>query len=717
MEEVRQRIKDGYEISWVGAEDDSDIEVRMRSIDDEVTVHVDLRSLPLPSEKNVLNRVEATKKLKKPMGAVWQRIGWLRNLRVASIYGINVSSRAEIGPGIAPMKELRGCTMGYDIEVSQEYTRNGSFPPYQSPITSIALWCDCGYCEAWTTIPHKKIEKLVYCVTSKSLVRRSINAIAEHKPKWLVGYNCYQFDNCALRYHCPNDMKYMFKLIFSGSRARPSFTFYLDVRGVNNVDLYARLDKSMRGTYRNLSLDTVAKFHKLGGKLTMPKEENGSYVYNLVKYNISDSRLTSQLWYETGACNQVLGLCSVSCSPVIDCVRHVTGTMASCSISSYCILNDKLMDWSSCELELGFEGGLVLEPERGLVKDVTVCDFSSMYPTIMKNMGLSPENIVIQVEEMDGTPDRITDWKDGVTIVSIKGSLIGFDSKEPNITRDILTANMSMRKIHKKSDPNYADSLKAFSNSMFGAYGYPKSPLYSPRVAATITLAGRTALSIAYGVFTGLGLRVVYGDTDSCFLAPGRKTCTNFGGSTDNHITSALEIFHHVLSYTPFNGLLMEREKPMDAVILVDKKHYAYTDGKGSIKTKGLSHTRKDRLGICRDVTGRVASIILNSKNVDIARAMLELTVNACFDMISTGTLDAYSASKEVRYEGTACYSYTSRRGEIVYIPVAHSDSVTAIDYDIEKILNTVERDIDRICVPSGVGCVADMLRYSNLLF
>ena len=35
--------------------------------------------------------------------------------------------------------------------------------------------------------------------------------------------------------------------------------------------------------------------------------------------------------------------------------------------------------------------------------------------------------------------------------------------------------------------------------------------------------------------------------------------------------------------------------------------------------------------------------------------------------------------------------------------------------YNIGSVLDSLEKDINRICVPSGVGCVADILRDSNL--
>jgi DNA polymerase elongation subunit (family B) len=713
--ELRALIESDFEILWVGSRDDSEALVRISNGQEDRIIKVLLKDLPKPSTKNAVKHMEATSKPLSFVDVTWHKSGWLKALRVASIYGINLSSRCKPGLGTLPTPCKSGCTMGYDIETSQHLTRYGSFPPPYSRITSIAIWCTCGYCKAWTTIRHDKMKDLVYCPSSKRLVRLSLMDIQAHMPKWLVGYNCYQFDNCSLKYHCPSDIVHVFKPINSGSKASSSFSFYLDLIGINNVDLYSYLDKCLRSQYSNLSLDSVAKHHSLSGKLQMPHEEDSESVYRLIRYNIVDSKLTAILWHETDVCRQVTELCVASCAPLLDCVRYVTGTMASCAVSSYCISNNMLMDWSQCNLRIGYEGGTVLEPQRSLVKHVTVCDFSSMYPTIMRDIGISPENVNVLGHCSIEHDDKILWWNERCTLVCIKGKIVKYDNNTDCMTRNILTNLMDLRKIYKKSNPPYSTALKVLANSLYGALGYANSPLHSPRAAATVTVAGRSALALAYKVFIGLGLNVVYGDTDSCFLAAGPKTDTWFSGSVEKHIDTALKIFHRIVSFTPFPSMNMEKEDEYRSVLLVDKKHYAYADSNGVIKTKGLSQTRKDRLGICRDLTGIIARVLLQSEDIDMTRQYVVNLVNNCYGMVSSGQLDMYSVSKEVRYEGVSCYNFTDDNEEEVYIPVTHADKYADIRYSTAKVLKIIEADINRLCIPAKIGCVSNMLLDGDL--
>ena len=710
LNSIQHLIDSGYEILWTGSRDETEIIVRLSNNDEDTLMKISLDELPRPNKRNAVKHMEATSKPLSFVDVTWHKSGWLKALRIASIYGINISSKCKPGLGILPTPSKNGCTMGYDIETSQHLTRKGSFPPPYSKITSIAIWCSCGYCRAWTTIKHDKIKDLVYCPSSKRLVRLSLMDIQAHMPKWLVGYNCYQFDNCSLKYHCPKDLVHVFKPINSGSKAASSFSFYIDLLGINNVDLYAYLDKCLRGQYSNLSLDSVAKHHLLSGKLQMPHEEDSQSVYELIRYNITDSKLTAILWHETDVCRQVTELCVASCAPLIDCVRYVTGTMASCAVSSYCISNNMMMDWSQCNLRIGYEGGTVLEPQRSLVKHVTVCDFSSMYPTIMRDIGISPENVNIVGHCSGIHDDKILWWNENYTLVCIKGKIVKYNTNADCMTRNVLTNVMNLRKVYKKSNPPYSTALKVLANSLYGALGYANSPLHSPRAAATVTVSGRSALALAYRVFVGLGLNVVYGDTDSCFLSKGSKTDIWFSGSVENHIDTALKIFHRVVSFTPFPSMTMEREKEYKSILLVDKKHYAYADSDGAIKTKGLSQTRKDRIGICRDITGLIAKVLLESEDIEETRQFIVKLVNSCYTIINSGQLDMYSVSKEVRYEGVSCYNFTSPEGVEIYIPVTHADKFTNIQYNISKILKIIETDINRLCIPADIGSVSNML-------
>jgi DNA polymerase elongation subunit (family B) len=301
-------------------------------------------------------------------------------------------------------------------------------------------------------------------------------------PLWLVGYNCYQFDNCALEYHAPRTSKRIFRAINSGAKSVSRHAFYIDLLGINNVDLYSYLDKCLRRKYTALSLGAVAQYHGIGGKTQMPTSEDESTLYKLIDYNINDSRLTSVLWHRTDANKQILGLCVASCAPIIDCVRYVTGTMASCAVSSYCISNSMLMDWSECNLRIGYEGGTVLEPIRSLFRHVTVCDFSAMYPTIIKDIGISPENIYVLADCSKTHRDKILWWNDRCTLACIKGKVIKYITSADCMTRNVLRVITKLRNEYKRSNVSYSTALKVLANSLYGALGFASSLYIVPDV-------------------------------------------------------------------------------------------------------------------------------------------------------------------------------------------------------------------------------------------
>ena len=713
--ELQHCVDSGACIVWVGSLSDTEIAIRLYKDGITKLVKFNTNTLPVPKNPSVVRHNEATSKPLSFIGITWQRRGWLRSLRVASIYGINIGSRCIPGIGTIPIEIPQICTMGYDIETSQSLVKQGGFPPPYSRITSIALWCTCGYCKAWTTIKHKKIKNLIYCSSSSELVLLSIQAILSHMPLWLVGYNCYQFDNCSLLYHAPESMINIFRPINSGAKSVSRHAFYIDLPGINNVDLYSYLDKSLRRRYTALSLGVVAKFHNIGGKTQMPTTDSEDTLYRLIDYNINDSKLTALLWHETGACNRILKSCVVSCAPMIDCVRMITGTMVSCYASSYLISKGMLMDWSECNLRIGYEGGTVLEPIKSVFRNVIVCDFSAMYPTIIQDIGISPENIFILKECSKIHEDKIIWWNDSCVLACIKGKVIKFNRKTDCLSRQILANTTQLRRKYKSIDPLFADELKRINNSFYGAFGFASSPLHSPRCAASVTVAGRTALALSSLVFKGLGLNVVYGDTDSCFLAAGKTTGTYFKGNISTHVDVALSIFHNILQYTPFPSMKMEEEIVYKSILLIDKKHYTYADSKSNIHTKGLSSTRKDRLGVCRDMTSLVAKQILLLDDIEKSRRVISQALNLCYSSISSRTLDMYSISKEVRFEGNSCYKFTNALGEDIYIPVSRADKTRYIDYDPIKVFKALDKDMNRLCLPAGLGSVQSMLMDGNL--
>lgn len=150
-------------------------------------ITMDLLTLPDTIEYEKILRMEATACPGVLVGPIWQPMGWLKNLRLASIYGLNLGSTSRCSPGLdsVPDDFDYGCTMGYDIETSQKLAGYGSIIPLNSKIISIALWCSCGLKHSWTTTRVASSETVTFCSTLKILVSRSMSFIDYHGPNWL----------------------------------------------------------------------------------------------------------------------------------------------------------------------------------------------------------------------------------------------------------------------------------------------------------------------------------------------------------------------------------------------------------------------------------------------------------------------------------------------------------------------------------------------------
>jgi len=79
------------------------------------------------------------------------------------------------------------------------------------------------------------------------------------------------------------------------------------------------------------------------------------------------------------------------------------------------------------------------------------------------------------------------------------------------------------------------------------------SRIYSPDCSAAVTTGGRWCLALAESILKKYGYGVVFGDTDSCFVAPTNKVKCK--------LVHVMTILSTIFLYTPFPGLSMEIEK------------------------------------------------------------------------------------------------------------------------------------------------------------
>jgi len=85
-------------------------------------------------------------------------------------------------------------------------------------------------------------------------------------------------------------------------------------------------------------------------------------------------------------------------------------------------------------------------------------------------------------------------------------------------TSDVLDFLVKERAAMRSHQPLYDMILKVLANNIYGAIGYVNSHLYSPACATSMTAVERWLSLIAKLIFVVCGLKIVAGDTDSCFV-------------------------------------------------------------------------------------------------------------------------------------------------------------------------------------------------------
>lgn len=154
-------------------------------------------------------------------------------------------------------------------------------------------------------------------------------------------------------------------------------------------------------------------------------------------------------------------------------------------------------------------GGQVLEPAPGLYELVWVFDFRSLYPSIIRTFNIDPLGFSGTLRAGQPAPER--------AIVTPDGACFG---RDPAILPQLLDELMPQREAAKRrGDQVAAQAIKILMNSFYGVLGTPACRFHNPAIANAITGLGRHLLSWTKQWFEARGYRVLYGDTDSLFVA------------------------------------------------------------------------------------------------------------------------------------------------------------------------------------------------------
>lgn len=280
-----------------------------------------------------------------------------------------------------------------------------------------------------------------------------------------------------------------------------------------------------------------------------------------------------------------------------------------------------------------FKGAIVIEPVPGVHFNTCVLDFASLYPTIMKQHNISYETVDCPHEECRlATDNRVPETEHWVCKKhrGMISQTIGFfrDTRVRWFKR--LSKDKSLDERTRGWYTVVEKALKVFVNASYGVTGAQHFELFCMPAAESVTAFGRHAILQTKKKAESMGVRVLYGDTDSVFLDNPSKE------QQEELVRWSQEVL----------GIDLEVEKTFKYVALSDrKKNYIGVYKSGHVEVKGLSGKKRNTPDFVQEAFRKMLDVLSKVDNVEgfeAAKEEIREIVNHVLDRLE-GKTEPYS--------------------------------------------------------------------------
>ena len=324
------------------------------------------------------------------------------------------------------------------------------------------------------------------------------------------------------------------------------------------------------------------------------------------------------------------------------------------------------------EEKKGFEntdirGGYVMTPITGLYNNVRVCDFKSLYPSIIVGFNIGRDSLnndlsdagyvamcdFLQARQkgerkIEDTP--FEEWWD-----FLKAEKKRLDPNDENIQaanntyfrRDkvsfigALVQNFLNKRAEwkaqakgmPKDSPEYVSiqqsqgMVKEMANSMYGITGDKSSRYFDKHVAEAITLTGQFMNRVSTYFAKQRGFQTIYGDTDSIFIPVEKdedmdKLIKDVNADLADYLVNDVKVHTNIVE--------LQYEKTFGKLIMLDKKRYTgkmvMYDGnvENKLFTRGLENVKNNTIPMARRAMVDIIEQIVND-NVSRENAIIWL--------------------------------------------------------------------------------------------
>jgi DNA polymerase, archaea type len=516
--------------------------------------------------------------------------------------------------------------LGFDIET---YAKTKEINSHNNPIISIATVAFNSH-----TNTH---QKYVFTHTIKSKLKETIIAesekdmllkVAEHiktlKPHIIVGYNSDAFDFSYIHDRCEHhkivfDCGYDAPLKFKSGQTPVAFT-----PGFCHIDLltYVRMHLRTQLETNSYSLNNVAK-ELLGNqkdevdisKLHIAWDtQNTEKLDTYFKYNIQDAQLCVELFIKLQ--ENILEFGRMIYAPIQEITRMSYSQLVENYLMGHVNDYNTLIPPKPTNEEVQERllspkniGAFVFKPTPGFYEHIIVCDYRSLYPSIIASLNI--DRGVMSKTPIPNT-EPVPEYPTPLYFDKNKESFI------PKLTEQIIIRRDEIKNGLKTAEKEDIPLLKAriynlkiLANSLYGYLSFARARWYCSECGGATTAYARYFIKQTINAATKEGFTVIYSDTDSIFLELKKKTT--------EQALAFVKTFN-----TKLPGIMeLQFEDEFETGIFVSakgkeggaKKRYALYDAdKDHFKIAGLEYVRTDWSPLARHTQYKVLELLLKEQ-------------------------------------------------------------------------------------------------------
>lgn len=445
-------------------------------------------------------------------------------------------------------------------------------------------------------------------------------------PDIIVGWNVIDFDLSVLDARC-RELGVDFFIGRADMRCaiRSDRTFW----GASRASVPGRVVLDgvalMRGAFIRLEdyrLETAArsilgegKVVAGSGRAAWIREAYENDPAGFIEYNRTDARLAYAIVEKLGLIPLAVRRSLLTGMPL----DRVGASIASFDFLYLHELHKRGMVAPSVDAEAETEpttGGYVLDAEPGLYRNILVFDYRSLYPSLILTFHLDPLSYL-----PDPPPGEET----------IRAPNGAHFRREGGILPGLLEHFFPEREAAKsRGDAVGSTAYKILMNSFYGVLGTPRCRFHSPPTANAITRFGQEILFWTKRFMEEQGYAVLYGDTDSLFVASGVEDAQEAARRGRKLVMAANRaLYDHLQStYRVESRLLLQFERLYERFFLPglrhsregSKKRYAGLVRKGDreeIVFVGLESARRDWTDLAKEFQKELLRRVFHDEPVD----------------------------------------------------------------------------------------------------